>query len=148
MKLELLPSELQSAITKTARMYDTYVAYIDDGYQYAQTIQSNKDIVEKLAYFGFDINLNEIEPQTFAKLYSGQFCDLLHEDTAVAQKLETLERCTKAIEEDPRKTYLVEAIAKSKFYTVKTTIVRVSANGYLEFHSTTETRNTLDYKGE
>jgi hypothetical protein len=147
MKLETLSPELQVAILKTAKEYDFFVLYIDDGTQHAQAVQNNKDIAEKLAYFGFDVNLNEIDAKKFPKLYSGRFSTVQDESTAVAQKLEVLESCSKQLEQDPRKTYLLDAIENSKTYTVKTQIVEIGQNGFLEKKESTEIRKTLEFKG-
>jgi hypothetical protein len=146
MKLETLSPELQEAIKKTAKEYDFYVSYIDDGFQHAQAVKNNKDIIEKLAYFGFDINLNEIEAKKFPKLYRGRFSYVEDESTAVAQKLEVIESCSRQLEQDPRKTYLLAAIENSKTYEVKTQTVEIGKDGFLEKKESIETRKTLDFK--
>jgi hypothetical protein len=148
MKLENLSPELQFAIINTLNEFDVYASYIDDGFQYSQAVKNNKEIIGQLAYFGFDINLNEIDAKKFPIQYSGSFSDVEDESTAVAQKLEVLENCSKQLEQDPTKTYLLAAIEKSKTYTVKTYTVEIGRNGFLEKKESVEIRKTLEFKAD
>jgi hypothetical protein len=90
-----LTSLSQEQIDQLIRSYDKFVSYIDDGVQYRQMCENNERIIKVLNYFGYDIDLNRIEPviERKYKLDTRTSRDLNY---LISEAKETIERVSKS----------------------------------------------------